>query len=71
MQTKTAVKLSKTTVNRAIEIAKEIQANAVIVEVMIGKIPQQMAVSAKQYLNRDLSSDAKLVAMVDPSGSIS
>jgi len=62
--------LSKTAVTKAIEIAQNLNANAVIIEVKIGEIEQQMAVSEEAYINRDFASELSIIATVDSKGVI-
>ena len=63
--------LSKTAVTKAKEIAQNLNANAVIVEVMVGEKLQQMAVSEDAYINRPFMSGIDIViATVDSTGTV-
>ena len=66
----TMATLSKTAVSRAIKIAKNLNANAVIIETKIGDNPKQMAVSEKAYKNRIEGLEVTIVATVDSTGII-
>ena len=66
----TMATLSQTAVTKATEIAQKTNANAVIIEMMVGEKLQQMAVSEQAYENRVVQNIEK-IATVDPSGAIS
>jgi len=62
--------LSKTAVRKAKEIAKNLNANAVIVEVDVNGFTRQMVVSEEAYINRVSNQKITRIATVTPTGTI-
>ena len=66
----TTATLSKTAVKKATEIAQNLNANAVIIEVKIGEKMQQMAISEESYEDI-VCKNYEVIATITPTGAIS